>query len=833
MELLRRALGSLPDAAWIRRQFTLDADAVHDAAHGVRMLFKAPGFTAISLLVFAIGIGATTAMVSVTDVLFVRHLPVRQPERVMTLWQYNRETGATQEDVAPANAIDWLTRVQAFETIAVAEPWTVQAALPGREPTALDAVRVGEQFFAALGTPMLHGRAFLPHEHRRGGERVAIFSYAMWRDWFGSDVSLIGRRVRLNDTDAFTLVGVLPPDFELRLFDNRTRRPEPSVWLPKQGFEEFEPNLRGTGFWNVLGRLRAGVSVDQARAELDALSAQLAREYPQTNKNIAAQVVPLRTHLVGSLRSVLPVLLGAAALLLMVACANVANLLLARGVGRARELAVRQALGASRARLIRQMLVETLLLATLGGALGLVLARWTLNVIARLRPMDVARVDQIPIDARAAAIACGVTLIAAVVAGLTPAMQLSRSQAASVLREGRISARRGLRRALVVGEVAAALVLVVSAGLLVRSFVLVQRVDPGFRRDQVAALQVFTSPRINTPQKRVVFFEQVLERMRSLPGVVAAGGVSSMPFGAARVMIRVPLAIDGRPPAAGEQSLIYATAVAGDYWRAMGVPLLKGRLFDATDTSTSRPVVLVSRNAAQQFWPGADPLGSKVRFQFAGMSYDADVVGVVGEVRHEALDGSPAPELYVPYPQSGFYALTVVVRMAPAAPTRLQALKEQIWAIDPRQSIFSTAMLDDWVSQSLISRRFSLFLIGGFAVATLLLATAGVYGVVSFVTSQRTREFGVRMALGADRRDIGRLVLREGLQLAGVGVLIGIAAALPLTQSLRSLLFGVTTFDPMTFVSVSLALVLVAAAACYIPARRALKVAPAEALRND
>ncbi len=833
MHLIRRALGSLSDAAWIRRQFTLDADAVHDAAHAVRMLIKTPGFTAIALLVFAMGIGAATAIVSVTDALYVRRLPVRQPERVMTLWQHNRETGATQQDVAPANAIDWIARVQSFETIALAEPWSVQSTLAGREPVALEAARVGEQFFAALDAPMLHGRAFLPHEHQRGGERVAIFSHQMWRDSFSADPSIVGRSVRLNDTDAYTVVGILPPDFELRLFDNRATRPEPSVWLPKQGFEPFEPTLRGIGFWNVLGRLRPGVSVEQARAELDALSVQLAHAYPQTNKSIAAQVVPLREHLVGSFRDVLPLLIGAAGILLIVACANVAHLLLARGVGRAREFAVRQALGAGRARLVRQMLVESLLLATVGGIAGLALAHWTLGVIARLRPMDVARVDLIPIDARAAAIACGVTLVAAVVAGLMPSIQLSRPAAASALREGRSSARRGVRSALVIIEVAAAVVLAVAAGLLVRSFLHIQRVDPGFSRDRVAALQIFSSPRLETPAKRVIFFQEALDRIRSLPGVVSAGGVTAMPFGAAKVLVRAPIAIDGRAPAVGDQSFVYTTAVAGDYFKTMAVPLLKGRLFEAGDTASSRQVVLVSRNAAQQFWPGADPLGSRVRFRFAGMNYDAEVVGVVGEVRHEALDRPAAPELFVPYPQSGFYALTVVARTAPGSPTTLQALKEQIWAIDRRQSIFRTATLDDWVSQSLTGRRFSLFLIGGFAVATLILTAAGVYGVMSFTTSQRTREFGVRMALGAGRRDIVRLVLGEGLRLASIGVIIGIALALPSTRLLRALLFGVTSSDLLTFLSVSLALVLVTAAACYVPARRALEVQPTEALRFD
>src|SRR5262245_3257301 len=680
-----------------------------DLRYGARMLLKTRGFTAVGLLVFAVGIGATTAIVSVADALLMRPLPAPQAGRVMTLWQYNRDTGASQEDVAPGNAIDWMKRARSFEAIAMAEPWSINANIDGREPEYLTAARVSEQFFKALGAPMLHGRAFLPREYDRGAGRVAIFSYLMWRDRFGGDASVVGQAVRLDNGAAYTVVGVMPPGLELRLFDNRFTQPEPLVWLPKQGFEAFEPHMRGRGYWNVIGRLAPGVSIDEARAEFDMISAQLAREYPQTNKNIAAQVVPLRTHLVGSLRATLPLLLGFAAILLVVACANVANLLLARGVGRGREFAVRQALGASRGRLVRQMLVESLLLAAVGGAAGLVLARWTLDVIARLRPPDVAGVDQIPIDARAAAIACGVTLIAAVIAGLMPSIQLSRPAAASALKEGRTSARRGMLGALLVVEVAAALALTVGAGLLARSFMLIQRVDPGFSRDHASALQVFTSPRLDTPQKRIVFFQQSLDRIRALPGVVAAGGVSAMPFGVAKVAIRSPLVIVGNPNRAGEarsgeEPQVQTTAVAGDYFRAMGVPLIKGRLFDATDTATSRQVALVSRGAAQQFWPGSDPVGSKVRFRFAEMNYDAEVVGVVGDVRHQALDRPATTELFLPYSQSGFRALTLVVRTAPGSPTTLAALKEQIWALDPRQSISSTATLDHLISQTLVGR---------------------------------------------------------------------------------------------------------------------------------
>jgi putative ABC transport system permease protein len=833
MDLISRAIGSVPDAAWIRRQLTLDADAVHDAAHGLRILFKTPGFTAIALIVFAIGIGATTAMISVADAFLIRPLPVRQPDRVVTVWQRNRATGLDRLDVAPGNAIDWLKRARSFEAAAIAEPFRFNINVEGREPEYLTAARVSEQFFTVLGAPMLHGRAFLPEEYRRRGPRVAIFSHALWTARFGSDPSIVGTAVRLDEGNAYTVVGVVPPGLELRLFDDRSRRPETSIWLPKQGFEEFERNLRGQAFWNVLGRLRPGVSAREAQAEFDALSTQLAREYPQTNASIAAQVVPLRAHLVGSLRDVLPLLLGAAALLLIVACANVANLQLARGAARGREFAVRHALGASRVRLVRQMLVESLLLAAGGGAVGLVLARWALDMIAALRPRDVALVDHIPIDARAAVIACGVTILAAVIAGVTPSIQLSRAAAASALRGGRSGSRRGVRGALVVVEVAAALVLAVGAGLLVRSFMLIQRVDPGFSRDHVSVLQVFASRRLDTPQKRVVFFQQALDRMRALPGVVAAGGVTSMPFGEARIIVRGPLAIEGRPAAPGEEALVYTTAVTGDYFQAMDVPLLRGRIFDASDTAASRQVVLVSQRAVRQFWLQSEPVGSRVRFRFSGKAYDAEVVGVVGDVRHEALDAPAAAEVFVPYSQSGFYGLTLVVRTAPESPANLQTLKQQIWALDPLQSVFNTARLEQLIAETLIGRRFNLFLLGGFALATLVLATAGVYGVMSFSTVQRTREFGVRMALGAARGDIVRLVLGEGLKLAVAGVLVGVIVALLLTRLLRALLFGVTSTDPVTFLFVSLGLLMVAAAACYLPASRALKVDPAKTLRFD
>src|SRR5262245_6335541 len=835
MGLVQRALGALPDAAWIRRQFTLAADAIHDAGHALRVLATAPGFAATTLLVFAVGIGASTAIVSVADALFIRPLAVTQPDRVMTVWQFNRETAKGRLDVAPGNAIDWSTRARSFDAVGLAEPYMFNLNLAGREPDYIVTARVTEPFFTALGTPPLHGRLFLSEEYRRGAGRVVILSHELWSSRFGGDPSIVGRSVRLEGGVAYTVVGIRPAGLELRLFHDNSgaRRPETRAWMPKQGFEDADVANRSGAFWNVVARLRRGVSIEEARAELGAISAQLAREFPQSNARISAEVVPLRAHLIGSLGDVLPLLLAAAAMLLIVACANVATLLLARGAARGREFAVRQALGASRVRLVRQMLVESLLLAVAGGSIGLILTRWTLDLIGRLKPQDIALVDRIPIDGRAAAIAFGVTIVAAVIAGLTPALHLSRPSAVNALREGRASARRGVRGALVVVEVAAAVVITVGAGLFVRSFILIQRVDPGFSRDDVSVLQLFSSPRTDTPAKRVVFYQQVLDRLSSLPGVLAAGAVTSMPFAEARVIVRGPLTISGRPPASGESALVYTSAVSGDYFRVMDVPLIAGRLFDRTDTPTSRQVALVSRRAAEQFWHGEDPVRSRIGFRFYGQAYDAEVVGVVGDVRHEALDRQEAAEVFLPYAQAGSTGLSFVVRTASASPVSLQAMKEQVWSVDPIQTVYSVGRLDQLISKTLAGQRFNLFVLGGFALATLLLASAGVYGVMSSSTIQRTQEFGVRLALGATGRDIIGLVLGEGLKLTGLGVMLGVVFALLLARFVRQLLFGVTSRDPLTFAVVTLTLMAVAAAASYLPASRALKIDPSMSLRTD
>jgi putative ABC transport system permease protein len=828
--MVRRSFGSLVDAAWFRRQLTLDADVVHDTAHGVRMLVKSPGFTAVALLVFATGIGASTAIASIADALLFRKLPISEADRVVALFERNRATGVGREDVAPGNAIDWVTRPTAFAAAAAIEPWSLDFTPPGGEPEVLSTARVSAGFFDVLGVTMLHGRPFLPHEFTKGNDRVVVLSYGLWQERFGGDPAVVGRAMPL-DNATYTVVGVMRPGIDLRLFD--TRR-EPRAFTAKY-FEDYEARIRGTGYWSVMARLKPGVSLEQARQELDVVSAQLAQQFPNSNRNTVAELIPIRDHLAGSLRSLLPILLGAAGFLLLVACANVANLLLARGSSRGREFAVRKALGAGRGRLIRQMLAESLLLATAGGALGLVLAKWSLQVIAALRPLDVSGVDGITLDGRVAAIAFGLSVLAAVVAGVAPAWQLSRPGAATALREGASSSAgsRRIRSVLVVVEVSLALLLAVGAGLLVKSLREIQRVDPGFARPQVMALQVFANDRYETAQKKAVFFEQTIERMRSLPGVAAVGAVSAMPFIEANINIRSAVAINGRPASVpGDDPMIYSTVAAGDYFRVMNIPLERGRLLGSIDRAESARVAVISRSAARKFWPGADPIGAKVKIRFAGTPIECEVVGIVGDARHEALDRPGRPEIFLAHPQTPFGSMTFVVRTQPGSPATMQMLKQQVWAMDPLQPFYRTATLDELVARTLVGRRFSVMLLTGFGVVAVLLAAAGLYGVMSFSTSQRAREFGVRVALGAQPGHILSMVVREGLRLALAGIVAGVIAAIWFTRLLKGLLFGTSAADPMTFVTVSTGILVISALSCYLPARRAVRVDPAISLKQ-
>ncbi len=798
-----------------------------DLRYGARMLLKNPGFTLIAVLTLALGIGANTAIFSVVNGVLLRPLPYFDADRVVTLWQRNNQSGAKENGASPANFFDWQSRSQAFAEMAAAEPYSLN--LTGQdEPEAFRAWLVTAGFFQILGAGALHGRTFAQEEYKAGNERVVIISYGLWQRRFGADPNLIGRTLRLNGQQ-YTVLGVMPPEFQFP-----TGR---EMWAPRIATERDQV-IRGSGYLPVIGRLKPGVTLAQAQEEMDGIAARLTAEYPQANAERGVMVVPLPEQLTGRVRPALLVLLGAVGMLLLIACANVASLLLARAAEREREFAVRAALGAARGRLARQLLTESLLLAQLGGLLGILLAGWASSAILSLSPGDLPRVGEVRIDGRVLAFALGVSALTALIFGLAPALRFSRPDLNRSLKEGGRGttglARHRLRQALVVSEVALALVLLVGAGLLLRSFARLLQVNPGFSTDRALALEVHIFGVARTPELKAAFIEQTLDRIAALSGVQAAGAVSALPFHDNAISPNTAFTIEGRPlPLPGQEPTAYLTVATADYFNTLGIPLRRGRFFSRFDRRDAPPVALVNETMARRYWPGEDPVGRKVSARLFGQVIACEIAGVVGDVRHTGLDSDPRPELFLPHLQNAYGSMTYVVRTAGDPLALLPAVKKEIWAVNKNLPFTSTATVEQLVSRTLDERRFTLLLLGSFAALALLLAAVGLYGLISFTTRQRTHEIGVRMALGARARDITRLVVREGLQLALPGVAIGVAGAWALTRFLSGLLFGVSATDPVTFAALSTLLLVVALLACYIPARRAAKVDPMFALRCE
>ncbi|HEX8144504.1 MAG TPA: ABC transporter permease [Pyrinomonadaceae bacterium] len=799
-----------------------------DLRYAVRMLIRKPGFTAVAVITLALGIGANTAIFSVVNGVLLRPLPFQDPERIATFWQSNPRSGVQREDVSPANFLDWRERSRSCTEMAAALPFGYSLT-GGEEPEAFRAWQVTTGFFEILGVNALYGRTFLREEFQPGNDRVVVIGHGLWQRRFGADPKLVGQKLLLNGLP-HTVVGVMPPGFEFG--------PEREIWSPWVVVES-DRQIRGSAYIKVIGRLKPGVTIEQAQQEMKQIASALAEEYPQTNGEVGATAVSLPEQLVGHVRPALLMLLCAVGLMLLIACANVANLLLARASTRRREFAIRAALGARRSRLIMQLLTESLLLAGLGGMGGILLASWGVDAIIALSPGNLPRINQVGIDSHVLLFALGVSALTALIFGLAPALQFSRTDLQEFLKEGGRTATAGfarqrLRNLLVVSEVALALMLLVGAGLLVRSFVRLLQVDPGFTTDKALALEVHVWGRARTAEQRAAFFEQSLERIAALPGVEAAGAVSALPFHTNPIDIKSEFSIEGRAAAApGQEPIAYATVATFDYFRTMGIPLLRGRLFTRFDNKDAAPVVVIGETMAHRFWPGEDPVGKKITLRFLSQQTTREIVGVIGDVRHTGLDSDPRPELFLPHLQEPYGSMTYVVRTSVDPLTLLPAVKKEIWTVNKSQPFSSIATMEQLISRSLAERRFSLLFLTTFASIALALAGVGIYGLISFNTTQRTHEIGVRMALGAGRLDIFKLVVGQGMALTLLGVVVGLAAAFALTRYLSSLLYGVSATDPLTFVVVSALLTLVALAACYIPARRATKVDPMVALRYE
>ncbi|HEY0763617.1 MAG TPA: ABC transporter permease [Pyrinomonadaceae bacterium] len=795
-----------------------------DVRYAVRSLLKRPGFSLIVVLTLALGIGANAAVFSVINAVLLRPLPYRDVDRVVTLWQNNTKAGISLNEVSPANFIDWKEQSHSFEALAGIEPSGFTLVGDG-EPERFSAWYVTSGFFQVAGTDALLGRTFTDEDYQPGNNRVVVLAHGLWQRRFGGDPTIVGRKLTLNG-QPFLVVGVMPPEFQLPA--------DREIWAPRVVGEDLR-QLRGATFWNVVGRLKQGTTVAQAQEEMNGIAARIASQYPDISGGMGATVVPLFEQITGQIRSALWVLFGAVGLVLLIACVNVANLLLVRGAERQREFAIRRALGAERIRLLRQTLTESLLLVLVGGATGVLLASWLVKLIMALSSSKIPRVEYVNVDLRVVLFACGVSLLTAIVFGLVPAIQFWRNDIQGTLKEsGRSAAtpvRQRLRKALVISEVAVAVLLLTGAGLLFRSFMRLLQVDPGFTKENVLALQVFLPRNYDQPEKMIGFFDQSIDKIKGLSGIEAAAVIATPPF--TKLEQDATFNVVGRPapPSGSEPSAFYAP-VSSEYLSALNIPLKKGRYFTNFDKADAPRVVVINETMARRYFPNEDPIGQRMTVTFAETE-TREIVGVIGDVLHDGLHAEPRPEIYVPHQQSASAYMTFLVKTKTEPAAQLASVKRAIREVNPNQTFARTATMEELVSDSLKQRRFNLSLLGLFAAIALLLATIGIYGSISYSTRQRTNEIGVRIALGAQTLDVLRLIVGQGVGLALVGVAIGLAAAFLLTRTIKSLLFGVTPTDPLTFVAISVLLIVTAFIASLIPARRATKVDPLVALRSE
>ena len=800
-----------------------------DVRYGARMLAKRKGFTLVAVSALALGVGANTAIFSVVNAVVLRPLPFADPDRLVKIYVTDARRGVTKYPASYLNFADWRAQNTSFEAIA-AHASTGAAVRVGELPESVEGVYVSADLFRALGARPLMGRALLP-EDEAPGSRVVVVSHEMWRKRFNSDPGIVGRQVAF-DGEPTTVVGVMPEGFR---FPVEVVGPE--YWQPLD--PKSEANLeRGQNYLSVFGRLKPGVTPAQAQAEMATIAARLEQQHAEENAGRGVNLVPLHEDIVGDVRPALLVLLGAVGCVLLIACANVANLTLARAASRSREIAVRSALGASRWRVARQLLTESLLLSLVGGLAGLLLALWGVEALAAAIPADIPRAAEIGIDPAVLLFTLGVALLTGVVFGLAPALRASKSDLNESLKEGSRGSTEGfrgnrLRGLLVVFEVALSLVLLVGAGLLIRSFFELRAVRPGFDPQNLLTAGIGLPPnKYGDEASQAAFFKQVLERVAHLPGVKSVGGIEPLPMSGNNWSTAVT--VDGRPaPPPGQRQRTQTRVVSPDYFRAMGIPLLRGRFITEQDTAESPKVVVVSESFARQVFPGEEAVGKRVKPTLAP-NFMAEIVGVVGDVKHGALDEAVTPELYASYRQAPQPFLALVVRAEPAVTAGLtNSVREAVLQVDPNQPLYNVKTMEELLSDSVARRRFNMALLAVFAGIALALAAVGVFGVMSYSVTRRTHEIGIRVALGAQRRDVVRLIVGQGMALVGAGVALGLACALALSRLIAGLLYGVSASDPVIYSAVALTLAAVALAACYLPARRATRVDPMIALRHE
>jgi predicted permease len=808
------------------------ADLWHDIRYGLRALKKNPGFAAISVLTLALGIGANTAIFSVVNSILLRPLPYKDPDRLVILGHAYPKLDLIAP-VSPPGFLSYRDRGNVFESAAVSTGGSVNMTGQG-EPERVQGRQVSASFFSTLGVAPIIGRDFTAEEDQPGKEFVAILSQGLWQRSFGGDQNVLGRTITL-DGRGYSVVGVMPASFNLYEGDE--------LWTPLgMPPELYGPSRLQSEFLVMIARLKPGVSLGQAQVAMNTVATQLIKDNPGTfpsDGSWGVSVKLLYEDYVSEIRPALLVLLGAVGFVLLIACANVANLLLARSSARRKEIAIRTALGAGRRRLVRQLLTESVLLSIMGGGLGLLIAIWGVDLLVKLNQHNIPRAREVSVDARILIFTFGLSLLTGILFGLVPAIQASKTELTEVLKEGgRTSGgahRTRFRSALVVSEIALALVLLVGAGLMVKSFARLVQVDPGFQTKNILTMQV-SLPFVENrkPPEVSAFYRQVVERVRNLPGTESVSTVSILPLSGG--VNSGFFAIEGRDVAEGEQQPHSdRRSIGTDYFQTISIPLLKGRYFSAQDGPESPNAVIIDDTLARKYWPGEEPVGKRISYNRdpKGERIWREVVGVVGAIKHRALDADYRGTLYSPHNQVSNSSMFLVVRSASDPAAMTSAVRGAVQSVDKDVPIYRINTMEKLISESVASKRFSMLLLGIFAAVALVLAAIGLYGVMSYGVSQRTHEIGIRMALGAQARDVLRMVVRQGMVLAIIGMGLGLIGAFALTRVMQRLLFNVSATDPLTFIIVPLVLAAIAVLACYIPARRATRVDPMVALRYE
>jgi predicted permease len=806
-----------------------------DLRYGFRTLMRKPGFTVVAIIALALGIGANTAIFSVVNSVLLRPLAYRDPAALVVI-NHDYPKINLKASVSAIGYTHYRDNAKSFESVAATTGGSFNLT-GGGDPEQVNGARITYNFFSALGAEARLGRVFLPEEDQPGRNKVVVLSHGFWQRRFGGDPGIVNKTIMLND-ESYTVVGIMHPSFQF----GRELGQVVDLWTPIAFTpQQLTYNNLTNEFLFVFARLKPGVTIGQAQTELDTIADNLRRQYlPWAGSRSGWGLTTgyLSELVIGNIRQALWILMGIVGLVLLIACANVANLLLARAADRQKEMAIRTALGAGRWRVIRQLLTESALLALMGGAIGLLLAWLGINALVKVNQVQIPRASEIGLDWRALAFTLGVSLLTGIVFGLVPAIQISKADLHETLKEGgrtgSSGARAWVRNTLVVLEMALALVVLVSAGLLIRSFWRVQQVSPGFApRNTLAMSLALPATKYREPAQRANFYKEALQRIRALPGVLSAGATSILPLSGNNSS--GSFQIEGRVTPQGQSSPHGDRwAATTDYFSTMKIPIIRGRFFDDRDTIESQPVAIIDETMARKYWPDEDPVGKRITFQ-GGPNNPIwrEIVGIVGHVKHSGLEGESRVQYYIPHSQTQNAFMSLVVRTSNDPASLTSAVRGVISGLDKDLPVFRVKTMEQFVSDSMAQRRFAMTLVGIFAAVAMALACVGLYGVLSYSITQRLREIGIRMALGAQVRDVLRLVVGQGMLLALAGVALGSVAAFPLTRLMANLLFGVTASDPLTFAAIATLLTLVALVACLAPARRATKVDPIVALRYE